>query len=87
MPALPDAAKVSLDAGLAFIDRAIHEAGEPAIAEFLFREFVAIDIPYVPDSVEAMTIDPFVKPWIDRLVKQIHAKVHRDPAPVTQPTT
>lgn len=79
---LPPAAQTALDSALGLIDRAIHEAGEQNVADFLYAEFVRIDIPYVPESVEQVTVDPFVKPWIERLVKKIHERVHRDdPAP------
>ena len=83
MPAIPDAAKALLDSAAGLIDRAIHEAGEKAVSDFFFTEFVKIDIPYVPEAVEAAAIDPFMRSVIERLVAQIHAKVHRDPAPPT----
>jgi hypothetical protein len=63
---------------MGLVDRAIHEAGEQAIADYLYREFVRIDIPLVPEQVEEVVVDPFVKPWINRLVQQIHEKVHKD---------
>ena len=83
MPAIPDAAQQALESALGFLDRAIHEAGEKQIAEFLFAEFVRFDVPLIPEAVESVTIDPFMRSVIERLVAQIHAKVHRDPAPTT----
>ncbi len=75
------AASPILDSAAKLIDNAIDMIGEEAVAAYLYEAYVKFDIPYVPDGIEAMVIDPMVKPAIVYAVKRIHATVHKGPAP------
>lgn len=76
-----------IDPALAAIDKAIDLVGEEAVVAYLAAEYdqyiVPIDIPYVPDSVEAV-IDAIAKKEIKVLVAAAHKAIHK-PAPTPTP--
>ena len=77
------AASPLIDSAAALLDNAIDMIGEEAVAAYLYEAYVKFDIPFVPDGIEAMVIDPMVKPAIVYAVKRIHATVHKTPTPTT----
>lgn len=82
---LSDTGRELVDLGLRKLDEAIDLIGEDAVVAYLidiYRKQVApLDIPFVPQSVETLIIDPLAEAAIGHLVRKGHAAIHKAPAP------
>lgn len=66
------------------LDEAVHESGgvEPLIAEFQ-ADAARFDWPYIPETVEKVTVDLVVNKFIENAIKRGHSLIHKDPVPPT----